>query len=229
MRATLFCIFLLLCSGVAVCAADEPVQTVRDARSVLLEIGKIPEQGIPPSLLHRAHALAVIPNMFKAGFIVGGRYGRGLLLVRQPGDDWSAPVFIELVGGSLGWQIGVQESDLVLVFKTAKSVAGIFAGKVTLGADAGVAAGPVGRRLEGATDLQLKAEIYSYSRSRGLFAGVSLEGAALGIDAEANEDYYQQLGITPHMILEGAGDDQPIAGKRLLMDLRELMTGLGQP
>jgi len=229
MRATLFCIFLLLCSSVPVCAADEPVQTVRDARSVLLEIGKIPEQGIPPSLLHRAHALAVIPNMLKAGFIVGGRYGRGLLLVRQPGGDWSAPVFIELVGGSLGWQIGAQESDLVLVFKTAKSVEGIYSGKVTLGADAGVAAGPVGRRLEGATDLQLKAEIYSYSRSRGLFAGVSLEGAALGIDAEANEDYYQQLGITPSMILEGAGGDQPIAGKRLLMDLRELMTGLGQP
>lgn len=149
MRATLFCILLLLSSSAPVRAADDSVQTVRDARTVLLEIGKIPEQGIPSSLLHRAHALAVIPHMFKAGFFVGGRYGRGLLLVRQPGGDWSSPVFIELVGGSLGWQIGAQESDLVLVFKTAKSVAGIFAGKVTLGADAGVAAGPVGRRLEG--------------------------------------------------------------------------------
>jgi lipid-binding SYLF domain-containing protein len=229
MRLALFCIILLLLSSAPVCAADDPVQTVRDARTVLLEIVKIPEQGIPPSLLHRAHALAVIPNMIKAGFIVGGRYGRGLLLVRQPGGDWSAPVFIELVGGSLGWQIGAQESDVILVFKTEQSVAGVFQAKITLGAAAGVAAGPVGRQVEGATDLQLKAEIYSYSRSRGLFAGVSLEGASLGIDGEANEDYYQRLGITPHMILEGAGGDQPIAGKRLLIDLREMMTGFGQP
>ena len=229
MRLPLFCLLLLFCTSLPVHAADDPVQTVRDARSVLLEIVRIPEQGIPPSLLHRAHALAVIPHMIKAGFIVGGRYGRGILLVRRADDGWSAPVFIELLGGSLGWQIGAQESDLMLVFKTAQSVEGVFQNKVTLGADAGIAAGPVGRRVEGATDPQLRAEIYSYSRSRGLFAGVSLEGASLGVDSEANENYYQQLGITPRMILEGSGGEQPLAGKRLLMDLREIMTDFGQP
>jgi len=223
MHLQLSCLLLLLCISLPVRAADDPLQTVRDARAVLQEIVRIPEQGIPPSLLHRAHALAVIPNMIKAGFIVGGRYGRGILLVRKADGDWNAPVFIELLGGSLGWQIGAQESDLVLVFKTAKSVEGVFAGKVTLGADAGVAAGQVGRRVEGATDLELKAEIYSYSRSRGLFAGVSLEGAALGVDGEANEVYYQQLEITPRMILDGVDGEQPLAGKRLLMDLQEIM------
>jgi len=116
---------------------------------------------------------------------------------------------------------------VILIFHTLKSVEEIFQGKFTLGADSGTAADPVGRRVEGATDLGFKADIHSYSRSRGWFAGVSLEGVSVLLDAEANQNYHHKLGITPRMILVGMEEDQPLAGKRLLMKLQEIMGGLG--
>jgi lipid-binding SYLF domain-containing protein len=208
-------------------AAEKYLQTLRDARTAILDISQIPEQGVPPNLLHRAHAIAIIPNTIKAGFIVGGSYGEGVLLARQ-GDGWSDPVFIKLMGGSFGLQAGAQATDVILVFKTARSLEGLMVGGFTLGAAAGVAAGPVGRRVEGATDLQLQAEIYSYSRSSGLFAGVSLDGSALEIDHESNEKYYQQSGLTAEMIFTGQENQQPLAGKRLKMDLQEIVRKAGR-
>jgi lipid-binding SYLF domain-containing protein len=140
-----------------------------------------------------------LPNVVKAGLLVDGRFGRGVALVRQPDGTWSNPAFITLRGLGLGGQAGVESTDLVLVFKTRHSLDRVLMGKrkLTLGADAAVAAGPVGRDAELATDALLKAEIVSYSRSRGLFVGVSLEGASLHVDREANESFYGVPGGPP--------------------------------
>ncbi len=175
--------------------AFEESAKINAATEVLQEILKIPEQVIPPALLRNAHGIAIIPGSIKAAFFLGGRYGSGILLVHSKDEGWSNPVFFRLLGGGFGWQIGVQSTDIILVFKSSKSIEGITKGKFTLGADASVAAGPVGRSVEAATDVQLKAEIYSYSRNRGLFAGVSLEGAAMQIDNDANAALYGQQGI----------------------------------
>lgn len=175
----------------AVAGSDE-VAKINDSIEVFEQIMSIPEKGIPPSLLNRAQGIAIIPGMIKAGFIIGGRHGSGVIVIRNSESGWSNPVFITLTGGSVGWQIGAQSTDIILVFKSRKGVDNIMKGKFTLGADAAVAAGPVGRQAEAATDIELKAEIYSYSRSRGLFAGISLEGAGLQIDDDANAAFYSE-------------------------------------
>ncbi|MFG0289734.1 MAG: lipid-binding SYLF domain-containing protein [Rhodopirellula sp. JB044] len=166
-------------------------QTVQAASVVLNEVLVGPLSKVPHAMLNDAHGVAIIPNVIKGGFIVGARHGRGLLFVREKDGVWHAPVFITLTGGNLGWQAGVQSSDIVLVFKTERSVQNILAGKMTLGADVAAAAGPVGRQGAVATDAMLKAEIYSYSRSRGLFAGVSIDGSVLSVDQLATGDYYR--------------------------------------
>ena len=160
---------------------DEPedADALRLATTLVREITAIPEKGMPGTLLRNAHGIAIIPGVVKVGLVLGGRYGKGVLLVRNPAGGWKEPLEVTLTGGSLGWQIGVQSTDVILVFKTAKSVGGFASGKITLGADASVAAGPVGRHAEAATDVQLKSEVYAYSRNRGLFVGVSLEGSGL--------------------------------------------------
>lgn len=170
--------------------ATEEEETVNQAIAVMDKIMEIPESAIPPSLLANAYGIAIIPGVIKGAFIVGGRYGEGVLLVRNQGGGWSNPTFLSIGGGSFGWQIGGQSTDVILVFKSRRSVDDIKKGKFTLGADAAVAAGPVGRRAEGATDVTLKAEILSYSRSRGFFAGVSLEGSVLNILWQENAAYY---------------------------------------
>jgi SH3 domain-containing YSC84-like protein 1 len=165
-------------------------QIVLQASAVLKEIMDIPAQRIPVSLLKDAEGIAIVPNVIKGGFVIGGRRGNGVVLVRDDKGSWHAPSFITLTGGSIGFQAGIQSTDVILVFKTRKSVDGLLQGKFTLGGDAAVAAGPVGREAAAATDGRLRAEIYSYSRSRGLFAGVSLDGSMLQIDAAADANYY---------------------------------------
>jgi lipid-binding SYLF domain-containing protein len=144
-----------------------------------------------------AQGIAVVPNVIKGSFVLGIRHGRGVVLVRDEKGQWRPPTFVTLTGGSLGYQVGLQATDIILVFKTRKSVQGLLGGKFTLGADAAVAAGPVGRQAAAATDTTLKAEIYSYSRSRGLFAGVCLDGSALSIDSAAGAAYYVPAGPNP--------------------------------
>ncbi len=165
---------------------------VQASTGVLNEIMAVPLSSIPESMLSDAQGLVIIPNMVKGGFVVGGRHGRGVLLVRDEQQNWHAPVFVSMTGGSIGWQVGVQTTDVILVFKTRQSVQGILNGKFTLGADAAAAAGPVGRQAAAATDGKLKAEIYSYSRSRGLFAGVSIDGSVLQLDQIANATFYRR-------------------------------------
>jgi lipid-binding SYLF domain-containing protein len=196
-------------------AGSKETKDVRTALEVLEEILAIPEKEIPPSLLENANGIAIVPGVIEVRFVVGGRHGRGVLLIRQEDGGFSNPVFVSLTGGSVGWKIGATSTDVILVFKSMKSVEGIMKGKFTLGADAAVAAGPVGRSVEAATDVQLKAEIYSYSRSRGLFAGVAVAGAALQIDGDANTDYYGREGVRPREILKGKEFPPPQDAVRL--------------
>jgi lipid-binding SYLF domain-containing protein len=169
---------------------------------VLSEITRNPKTGMPRLVLRKAAGIAVIPDMFKASFIFGARFGRGVLVIRQPDGTWSNPVFIHLFGGSFGPQAGAQSTDLILVFQTQKGLDRFLQGKdkLTLGVDVSAAAGPVGKRFEASTDLALKAEILSYSNTHGLFAGVSAEGGTLQIDWRANTLYYGKP-VAPGVIL----------------------------
>ncbi|MBA3487544.1 MAG: lipid-binding SYLF domain-containing protein [Lysobacter sp.] len=177
-------------------------QRARNAVRVLSEIQAIPESAIPVRLFDQARAIVVVPDTLKIGLVIGGRRGHGLVSVKSPDGTWSNPSFIKLTGGSIGFQAGVQSSDIVLVFTGERGLESIVNGKVTLGADASVAAGPVGRTTGLATDGQLQAEIWSWSRARGLFAGVALDGAVLTIDDAANQAVYG-AGSTPRMVFEG--------------------------
>jgi lipid-binding SYLF domain-containing protein len=198
------CIVALFSAGAALAAtAEEEPGAARIAKAVVVlrEMIDLPEEGLPSRILERCHGLAVIPGVIKAAYGFGGQYGRGLVVIRNEDGTWSNPAFISLIGGSLGWQIGVQKADIVLVFKTGKSIDNIAAGKVTLGADLSVTAGPVGRSAEASTDLDMEAEIYSYSRSKGLFAGISIKGASIQIDKDANVAFYGDAGLTAQDIL----------------------------
>ena len=186
--------FLVFSPRLALGEVPEPV-VVETAIHVMDEVMALPARSIPESLLAHAQAIAIIPNLVKGGFVIGVRYGRGVVLVRDENGRWKPPAFVRLGGGSVGYQVGVQATDVVLVFKTQNSVKGLMNGKFTLGVDAAAAAGPVGRQAAAATDATLKAEIYSYSRSRGLFVGVSLDGAALTIDHAANAAYYRDPSV----------------------------------
>jgi lipid-binding SYLF domain-containing protein len=197
-------LLLLLCAVASpLLHAGEAEETrARNAVRVLDEVMKAPDKAIPQDLLADAHAIAVIPDVIKAGFVVGGRHGEGLIAVKTRDGTWSNPSFISLTGGSVGFQAGVSSTDVILVFRTQRGVESIVHGKFTLGADASAAAGPVGRSAHASTDAQLKAEIYSYSRARGLFAGAALDGTALTIDNDANQAVYGE-GVTARRVFDG--------------------------
>ncbi|MFQ5634379.1 MAG: lipid-binding SYLF domain-containing protein [Gammaproteobacteria bacterium] len=215
LKIALISAILALSSGMA--RADSTLDRRIDAATeVLQQLTRIPEQSIPPNLLSNAYAVAVVPNLIKAGFLIGGSFGKGILAVRHPDGRWSNPSFITMGGGSLGWQAGAQATDIILVFKSRKGVDNIERGKLTLGADANVAAGPVGRHTSAATDVSLKAEIYSYSRNRGLFAGVSLEGEWLGMDHKSNLAYYDAGQNAASQILSDPHIPTPARARRFV-------------
>ena len=188
-----FCLTLVFAAGLlhgpAHAQAREESKVIL-ATQVMEELRGQRDQYFPDLLLDRAYGIAIIPDVVKVGFGVGGRRGTGVLLVRDRNGRFSNPIFVAITGGSIGWQIGAQKTDVVLVFTTRQGVDGISDGKMTLGADASIAAGPVGRSASAATDQNFSAEIYSYSRSRGLFAGVALDGSALTIERRANTRFY---------------------------------------
>ena len=202
-------IFLLALGATATTVAGPTEdERARNAVRVLTDIQQIPESAIPDKLLDEARAIVVVPDTLKIGLVFGARRGRGLVSVKNPDGTWSNPSFVTLTGASIGFQAGVQSADVVLVFRSDRGLDSIVNGKITLGADAGVAAGPVGRNAATATDGQLKAEIWSWSRARGLFAGVALDGAVLSIDDAANEAVYGR-DTTPRMIFEGRAAGPP--------------------
>ncbi len=206
----LILLFALLLPALAARAdeRDTAITRAQTATRVLSEIMRAPDRAIPHDLLRDAYAIAVIPNVIKVGLVFGGRHGDGLIAVKSPDGTWSNPVFVSLTGGSVGFQAGVSSTDVILVFRTRRGVDSIVNGKFTIGADAHAAAGPVGRNLNASTDAAMQAEIYSYSRSRGLFAGVSLDGSALRIDDDADAAIYGP-GITPRRIFEVGVNDVP--------------------
>ncbi len=186
------------------------------ASQVLEELRDTRDQMIPDRLLERAYGIAVIPDMTKIAFFAGGRRGNGVLVYRDKDGRFTNPIFITMTGGSFGFQWGVSSTDIVLVFTTRRGVEGITGGKVTLGADMSVAAGPVGRQASADTDPTFHSEVYSYSRSRGVFAGVALDGTVISIDDDENEAFYRKHGVTATDIVSGSVTTNDEAARRFL-------------
>ena len=225
MRQPMLAAILLAALAVFSTASAGEREDKRAAQAIMVldEIMNAPDHALPEKLLEDAQAVAVIPDVVKAGLVVGGRAGKGLVSVRNADGTWSNPSFIRLTGGSIGFQAGVQSTDVILVFRRRAGVDSIVNGKFTLGADAAVAAGPVGRTAQASTDAQLKAEIYSYSRARGLFAGVALDGAVIAIDHKANQSTYGR-NTTPRAIFEGRTTRRPSAR---IVDFRDRLEEVG--
>jgi SH3 domain-containing YSC84-like protein 1 len=175
-------------SGKETKAADR----AQAAATVLNEIQGAPDKGIPQEVLGSAECVAVVPSMLKGGFIVGGKYGRGLASCRTP-KGWSAPAFFVVTGGSFGFQVGGQAVDLVMLIMNKDGMKHLLSSQFALGADASVAAGPVGRHAEGNTDWKMRSEVLTYSRARGLFAGVSLNGAVVKQDKDSTREFYGRM------------------------------------
>jgi len=191
------------------------VEKVQDAILVCQDLIGHPEEGIPKALLRNAQAIAIIPGVLKAAYIVGGQHGKGVLVVRHENGTWSYPVFVTLTGGSIGFQVGAEKADIILVFKDRKSVRTIAQGKFTLGADASIAAGPVGAGTSASTDIKFEAEVYSYSKAKGFFAGVSIKGASLSIDKDAGAKFYRSFDLTTEDILDKTDIEAPQVAREL--------------
>jgi lipid-binding SYLF domain-containing protein len=197
-------------------AQSEEASRVRDATTVLKEVMAAEDQAIPAKLLQEAVAIAVFPSLVEAAFIFGGQRGHGILSVRnEKSGTWSQPAFMTITGGSVGLQIGGQAIDLVLLIQNRRGLDQLIDNQFKIGADASAAAGPVGRDASAATDIQLRAQILSYSRTRGLFAGVSVNGSTLRQDRDANERFYGKPYSTREIVIERLGGaPDPVAAWR---------------
>jgi SH3 domain-containing YSC84-like protein 1 len=196
---------------------QKEVDRVKDAGHVMHEIMNVPDN-IPQNVIDKAYCVAVLPSVLKAAFIVGGSYGRGVMTCRRgPHHDgrWGPPTMMALEGGSFGLQIGGQATDFVLILMSEKSARAILSSKVKLGADASAAAGPVGRNASAETDVSMRAEILSYSRARGLFAGISLSGSTLRADNDANKRLYGKDVTAQDIVFEHAVTAPPAASELL--------------
>jgi lipid-binding SYLF domain-containing protein len=209
---------LALLTSMAAVASDreDDVARVHKAAQAFDEIMSAPDQGIPHDLLNKAKCIAIIPGELKFAFIFGGNYGRGVATCRR-GNGWSAPMFVAVDGGSIGYQIGGSSTDLVMLFMNDHALHSLLTDKFKLGGDASVAAGPVGRNATAATDVALKAEILSYSRTHGVFAGVSLEGAVVQADKSGDRAMYGRA-VDRHEILSGKVA-VPASARRLIKSL----------
>jgi lipid-binding SYLF domain-containing protein len=204
--------------------ADGPAELdarITEARQVMAEVMATPDQSIPEELLAKCKAIAIYPNVLKGGFILGARFGKGVVLKRdEKTHQWGPVAFSTIGGGSWGLQIGGSATDLILVIMNERGLAGLLSDNFTLGGDAAVAAGPVGRNSEAATDLSLRAGIISYSRSRGLFAGIALDGAVMTQDNNSNAAYYGKYVTSKDILLGNAVKVQP-SSKELIDSLEE--------
>ncbi len=199
------------------------------AVDVLNEMQSLPELRIPEVLLRRAQGIAIIPGMARGALLLGGRGGKGVVLVRDAQGQWSNPAFITVGGVSFGWQFGVQTVDVVLVFTTRQSIEGVTGGKLTLGADASIAVGPLGRQASGSTDSTFQAEVYAYSRAKGLFAGIALDGGIISIDRKANARFYQKPGVLASEIFAAGAPLPPYSGQRVTIAVSHLTENARNP
>jgi lipid-binding SYLF domain-containing protein len=187
-------------------SADHEINRIKDATQVLDEVMAAPDKAIPRAVLEKAEGVAVFPGLLKGGLGVGAQRGHGILSVRdKKTGGWSNPAFLTITGGSFGAQIGLQAIDLVLVINNQRGLEQLVSNQFKVGADAGVAAGPVGREASASTDIQMRAQILSYSRTRGLFAGVTLNGSTINQDRDANERVYGTAFRTGQIVFDGLG------------------------
>lgn len=197
-------------------AANKWTRLVEESGRVLEEIQQMPDQSIPGDLIRKSEAIAIFPNTISVGFGLGGKYGQGIIMVRnRRTKKWGPPAIFTLAGGSIGWQIGGQATDFVLLIGNRRGIDGLLQGKFKLGVDASVAAGPIGRAAEVSTDVQLKSGILSYSRSRGLFAGAKIEGAVITQHWDGNEKLYGKS-LSAEEILIDQKPKMPKSAKTLL-------------
>jgi lipid-binding SYLF domain-containing protein len=196
-------------------ADNEPAKRLNDSAIVFAEIMDAPDKGIPQELLEKAHCIVIVPDLKTAAFVVGGKYGKGYLSCRQPGTaGWSAPGTVRIEGGSVGFQIGGSSTDLIMLVMSERGADKLLASKFTVGAEGSVAAGPVGRTATAQTDVQMSADILSWSRSQGLFAGVALEGATLREDLDDNATLYGTKLENRAIVMKGVR--APSAATRLI-------------
>lgn len=200
---------------------------IHEARLVLHEIMAAPDQSIPEELLAKCKAIAIYPNVLKAGFIIGGRFGKGVVLAKNADGKWGPVAFSTIGGGSWGLQIGGSATDLILVVMNDRGLDGLLSSNFKLGADVAVAAGPVGRTADASTDLSLKAGILAYSRSRGLFAGIALDGAVMTEDNDSNTAYYGKPMTSREILQQQAVSVQP-SSKELVESLNDFSARWGQ-
>lgn len=176
------------------------------------------KESIPEELLKVTQGIIIVPKMINAGFVLAGKRGKGIAVVKKEDGTWSDPVFVTITGGSVGFQAGVQAVDLVLIFKSRETLQNIGNGSFTLGGDASVTAGPVGRNSSASTDYKLEAEVYSYSRSKGLFAGISLSGSAISIDSKYNEAFYGNDDDAETLFTESESDSPAVSELRSVLN-----------
>ena len=207
-------------AGMPAAAVTREEATLENSLVVLRELQSMPDLQIPDQLLARAEGVVILPANVKVGLIFGARFGTGVLLVRNANRDWSNPVFVTTGGGSWGFQAGGQVADIVLVLTTRRSIEGITDGKLTLGADASVAAGPVGRTAMASTSLTFDSEVYAYSRSKGLFAGVSLEGNGIFISKKANRHFYDGVDSASEIMAQAKAPPPP--ADELVAEIRRI-------
>jgi SH3 domain-containing YSC84-like protein 1 len=200
-------------------ASTKESKRIEEAATVLSEIHSVPDKDIPQDLWDKAACVLVVPSLKKAAFVVGGEYGKGLMSCRHQGA-WSAPVFMQVGKGSWGLQIGAQSIDLVLLVMNESGMEKLLGNKVSLGAEASIAGGPIGRDARAATDAQLKAEILSYSRTQGLFAGVNLSGGVVKADPDDNQDLYG-ANVTPKAVLLDGAVAPPSVTEPFMVELRK--------
>lgn len=200
-RTSLSLFMVLFMTDVLFAQNNRETKRVQYSIDILNDMTSIPDKTIPQRFLKNAYGIAVIPGVIKGAIGLGGRWGLGIITMHSD-TGWSNPSFISVTGGSAGFQLGAQSSDFVLVFRTARSIENFKKGNFTFGGDISITAGPVGRNAEASTDVQLKSEIYSYARSRGLFVGASLEGTSMQIDKKANARFYGST-VSVEDIFEG--------------------------
>ncbi|MDQ7784702.1 MAG: lipid-binding SYLF domain-containing protein [Desulfomonilaceae bacterium] len=216
--ALLMCLSGFVCSDAAWARVAYLDQRISDCALVFKEMMEAPDAGVPTDLLRRSRGVIIFPSVLKAGLGVGGQYGTGVILRRSPTSGrWGPPAFLTLIGGSFGWQVGVQATDLMILVMSDVSLRSLFKDKFTIGVDASVAAGPIGRDASASTDIGLSAGMLSYSRAKGIFAGVSVKGSVLEPDWDANAAYYgSELSIID-IFFKGKGRVSPTS--RNLMNL----------
>ena len=217
-RIGISCLGAAVLSGGLLYAGESAATRLKTSAEVLTEIMATPDKGIPQELLENSDCIVIVPGMKKGAFIVGGNYGKGFMLCRQPsGAGWSAPAGVKVEGGGVGFQIGGSETDVIMLVMNKRGAEKLLSSKFTLGADASVAAGPVGRTSSADTDLKMTAEILTYSRSRGVFAGVSLDGATLRPDDDSNAELYHTKRTNKEIVM--GKTEAPAAASQLIVEL----------